>query len=117
MRQELFQQDGGQRVLSVAIRVDAATDEAALTMITPFGLDVTGQVTIRDSDILIADAPFATCVPAGCIVQAQLSADALAKMQAGEAATVSFPTRGGASFDVEVSLRGFTAAFERLRGL
>jgi invasion protein IalB len=114
MTQELRQQQGGQRVLSVSLRLGAASDVALLTMITPFGLDVAGQVVIRTGDTQIAQQPFDTCIPAGCVVQGQLGSEALLAMRRGETASVDLPTRGDTPIEISLSLLGFTAALGRL---
>jgi invasion protein IalB len=117
MSQDLRQQDGGQRVLSVTLQTDAREDGALLTMITPFGLNVTGQIAIRVGDTEIAEVPFTTCVPAGCIAQVQLEPELLTVIGQGEAASVILPTRSDNPFEVSVSLLGFTAALGRLHEL
>ena len=115
MTQELRQQEGGQRVLSIALRPEG--DAGLLTMITPFGLNVRDQVAIEVDGVTIIQAPFQTCLPAGCIVQAQIDQTSLDAMRAGEAVIVRLPTTAGEPFQVNISVLGFTAAWNRLMQL
>jgi len=117
MTQDLRRQDGGQRVLSVALRPAEDTQVGVLTLITPFGLKVSDLVTVEIDDTAVLQAPFETCLPAGCIVQAQIDQAALTAMQRGENAVVRLPTTAGETFQVSISLLGFTAAWNRLGGL
>lgn len=117
MVQELRQQEGGQRVLSIALRPEEDAGVGFLTMITPFGLKVIEQVQIDLDGATIAQAPFQTCLPQGCIVQASLGETAIAAMRGGETAVIRLPTTTGEAFEVSISLLGFTAAWMRLSEL
>lgn len=113
MTQELRQKQGGRRVLAASIR---ATGEGAgvLVLITPFGLKLAEPVRLRIEETELVQAPFSTCLPAGCVAQAPLSSDAITAFQKGAAVKVVMtPVNGGAA-TAEVSLAGFTAAWERL---
>lgn len=117
MVQDLRQQEGGERVLSIALRPEENAGDGFLTMITPFGLKVIEQVQIDIDDATIAQAPFQTCLPQGCIVQASLGETAIASMRGGETAVIRLPTATGEAFEVSISLLGFTAAWTRLSQL
>lgn len=117
MKQELRQQESGQRVLSVALRPEEDAGAAFLTLITPFGLRVAEQIQISVDEVPVLETPFQTCLPQGCIVQTRLDQAAIDALQRGEAAVVSLPTTSGDQFRITISLLGFTAAWNRLSDL
>ena len=114
MTQELRQQEGGQRVLSLALRPEENVGAAFLTLLTPFGMKLSDPVALEIDGATVLQAPFHTCVPAGCVVQARIDPTALDIISTGEAALVRLPTMAGEPFQVTISLLGFTSAWTRL---
>jgi invasion protein IalB len=114
MTQELRQQEGGQRVLSLALRPEENVGAAFLTLLTPFGMKLSDPVALEIDGATVLQAPFHTCVPAGCVVQAQIDPTTLDIISTGEAAVVRLPTIAGEPFQVTISLLGFTTAWTRL---
>lgn len=116
MVQQLSQRDSGQRVLTMGLR---RTEDGGTTMtvIAPFGILLRDGVTIRLAEDDLFRMDFLTCMSNGCIANADLGADEVAAMERGTAATVRMSTLQGQALDLEISLMGFTAAMNRLRGL
>ncbi len=117
MSQELRQRDTNQRVMTLALQKGEAGESAALVMILPFGLNLADGVTIAVDGTDVQVLPFDTCLPAGCLVEAQLDPQQVADLITGQAAVIKLTARDGTPFDITASLAGFTAAWGRLNQL
>jgi len=118
MTQELRQQDSGQRILALSVIQSADdADTASLTIVSPFGLLLSAGIQIEVSEAALLDIGFRTCLPAGCIALSDLTADQISALAAGETATVGLTDTNGQSLRLDVSLAGFTAAWNRLKKL
>nr|WP_272211199.1 invasion associated locus B family protein [Marinicella sp. W31]MDC2877087.1 invasion associated locus B family protein [Marinicella sp. W31] len=115
---EQVMKDSGQRVLAIELNAPTA-DSAQGVLIMPFGLALAQGVSLNvDTE---TDGPtfgFSTCMPQGCIVPVKLSAANLDTLKNGGILHVSaVPIDGGDRIDIQVSLKGFTAAYNRLNAL
>jgi invasion protein IalB len=118
MTQELRQQDSGQRVLALSvIQAADSTDTASLTLVSPFGLLLSAGIQIEVTEAPLLDMAFRTCLPAGCIALSDLTADQIKVLAAGETATVVLTDTNDQTLRLDVSLAGFTAAWNRLKDL
>jgi invasion protein IalB len=118
MTQELRQQDSGQRVLALSVIQSADdADTASLTLVSPFGLLLSAGIQIEVSEAALLDMAFRTCLPAGCIALSDLTADQIGTLAEGETATVILTDTNGQTLRLDVSLAGFTAAWNRLKEL
>lgn len=115
MSQELLQQESRQRMMLFAV-TKGETDPKA-TLILPFGLLLSEGVRIEVAEKELARGAFRTCFPAGCIVEVDLPAAAIAQLQAGETASVFMTAVTGQSVKTDLSLKGFSAAYKRLLAL
>ncbi|MET3600000.1 invasion associated locus B family protein [Martelella mangrovi] len=110
--------DSGQRVLTVELNAPAA-DQAQGVLVMPFGLALAEGVSLTiDTD---SDGPtfgFSTCLPQGCLVPIQFDAAMLDRLKNGGVLHVrAKPVDGSDRVDIQASLNGFTAAFNRLNAL
>lgn len=114
MTQELTRSTDNRRVLNVTIQKnDSGAGTTRLT--TPLGVALPQGVAISVEDNGLARFQFITCVVGGCIAQGVLEGPALQALQDGAEAQVTMiniSTR--APLALNVSLLGFTAAWERL---
>lgn len=115
MTQELQQQNTGQRVLAVSVqKTESAT---RLTVVAPFGLLLSEGVKVSVADVALVSADFKTCLPAGCIAVSDLDEAALTALAAGDQAVVAMVGTDTQPVNINVSLKGFTTAWNRLKGL
>lgn len=114
MSQELRQQEGGQRVLSITLLRDRTDDDALMTLVVPFGLNVRDDTIISVGDHMLPAVPFETCLPRGCIAGIRLAEPEIEVLRRGEKALIALPMLSEATLDLTVSLMGFTAAWARL---
>lgn len=110
----------GQRAILVSIqRLSGATAEngtpipAAMTVQTPLGILIPYGVRIKIDADDVVPLPLSRCVPAGCVSQAPMLDEAVNKMKRGANAVFGFFL--DSEVLVNVSLRGFTAAYNNLQ--
>lgn len=112
MRQELRQAEGNKRVLTMALQPAAEGAGASLTLVAPFGLLLAQPITMDVAGVRVAEVPYRTCLPRGCIATAELGA--IDRITTGSEATVSMTTTDGQTLNVMISLAGFADAWTRL---
>jgi invasion protein IalB len=106
------------RVLAMELRVQP-DGQAMGVLIMPFGLAL-GEGVILDVDgkedrISLA---YSTCLPAGCVVPIVVGPDLLAGLRAGNSLGLSAVSNADKkSLAFALSLKGFSAAFDRLLNL
>ena len=115
--QELRQQDSNQRVMALSLRKGAEADTGALTVVAPFGLLLSAGVLIDVGETPLLELGFQTCLPAGCIALSDMTTEEITAMAAGETAAVVFTDTSNQPLSLNVSLEGFAAAWNRLKGL
>ena len=113
MSQELIQAQSRQRVFLFAIPAPKVNPHNA-TVITPFGLRLADGLSVILPGETVLNPAFRTCLPAGCVVDVPLTKDTIAKFKAGEEFTMLTTTDAGQPLQYTLSLKGFTAAYERL---
>lgn len=104
------------RLLIVTLGPPAADGEMALTMLTPFGLLLDRGVRLRVDKGKSFALRFRTCLAQGCVVRGRLDGKKTRQLRKGKILNVETVEAAGETvFRVPVSLKGFTAAYRRLR--
>ncbi len=114
MSQELFQQQTGQRVLSISLRSTQSGNDARTAFVVPFGLDVRDDIRISIGEHMLSEIAFETCLPLGCIAGGQIGEPEIEILRSEESAIISLPMLSDGTLDVTFSLIGFSAAWGRL---
>ena len=111
--------DDGKRAILVTIqRLEGAKADngtpvpAAMTVQAPLGILLPYGVRLKIDADQVVPLPLSRCVPAGCISQAPMLDEAVNKMKKGSKAIYGFFL--DKEILVNVSLRGFTKAFNSL---
>jgi invasion protein IalB len=113
--QELRQEQTGQRVLLVSFANGPEKEDLILSMITPFGLNVTSEIFLNADNAEVAKIGFTTCVPTGCIAEGVVSRDAADSLGHSVTMQVSMPiNKESGGFVVDLSTVGFWDALDRL---
>jgi invasion protein IalB len=103
------------RVVSLELRLTGAGG-AKGAFVMPFGLALSRGIAFKiDTNGDALALPFATCLPAGCLVPLTADRALLEGLKAGDVMTVTaaaFDT--GQPLDFSLSLNGFSAALKRL---
>lgn len=108
------QQQNGQRVLAIELQSSAA-NEASGVAVMPFGLKLNQGVKLQiDEQEELPAVAFSTCLPAGCILPVSLDAKQIASARAGQALKLKAASVDGREMNFSVSLKGFSAALDRL---
>ena len=94
--------------------IDGVKIAAVADIITPLGvlLEFGLRLTIDSGEE--RGAPFRICQQHGCLVREPLSSDVIANLKKGNAAKVTVAAEGAGPIDIEISLNGFTKAFNSL---
>jgi len=121
---QVGQDSRGQNALVVTVReLDGVTAEsgeavpAAIDIVAPLGVALQAGVRVQIDGGQERGAAYNICVQSGCLVRSPMGAEFLADMKRGVTAAMTFvvPSNQQArEVTVNVSLRGFTAAFNAL---
>lgn len=86
-----------------------------LRVIAPLGVLLTSGLGLRIDDVNIGATDFVRCLPNGCVAEARLTDDLLAKLKTGKAATFIIFQTPEEGVGIPVSLEGFGPGFEALK--
>lgn len=113
----------GSDVLAVTVRaLDGVTAEdgrpvpAAIDIVAPLGVALRQGVRVTVDGGQERAAPFEVCMQNGCLVRSPMSEEFLNAMKRGRTArmVVVSTQQGGTEVPVDISLSGFTAAFNAI---
>jgi invasion protein IalB len=115
MSVDVLQGQPNQRALTLVLKPTTKGGGLAGTIIAPFGLKVSEGVTIKAGSKDLKKIAVLTCLPIGCLAQADFSADEV-KVLGGQEKLVARVVAydGDNSMDVDVPMKGFNAALARL---
>ncbi|SUZ31982.1 hypothetical protein ROE7235_01733 [Roseibaca ekhonensis] len=116
MVQQINQQETGQRVLALSVRLSDGGQPVAV-LIAPFGLKLSEGLGIAVEDTIVVRGDYETCLADGCIALIPLDADVIAAMRRGTNGAVVMVSRNNEPVSVPLSMLGFTNGLERLRAL
>jgi invasion protein IalB len=109
----------GERALLVTVqRLAGVTAEgrevpAAITVNTPVGVLIPYGVRVRVDEGNVAEVPLLRCLPDSCAARAPMADEAIAELKRGSNATFAYFLQEEVL--VEISLNGFTAAYDALK--
>jgi invasion protein IalB len=106
-------------VVHVGKLKDAKTQDgkiipAAIRITTPLGSILRAGVKIQIDSSEPQTGTFEVCLPSGCIVSDAISDEYLGKLMAGTVVKMSFNVLQQGTVNVDISLKGFTKAFNAL---
>ena len=120
MIQITVNQDSKQRVMSISFAYVPSRDAYAMQAVVPTGVALARGMTLAaGADRALQGVRYNRCERDGCYVEALVDAPTLAAIgSAGEATSVTVTGYGQFNeFKLPVSLKGFTEALDRMRGL
>jgi invasion protein IalB len=116
MSQQQYNAQSRQRVL--AIELQRSGDQLSGALVLPFGLSLDSGVTLQvDENSALPSARFRTCLPAGCVAPLTFNAETVQALSRGTSLKISAVAEGGKPVAMSVSLKGFSAARDRLLAL
>lgn len=115
MTQELNDAKSSQRVLAIGIKPTAAADGSAdTTIVAPLGLKLAPGILLKIDEADPVNLPFDVCLPAGCIVRAQMDATLISALSEAKSIGVDMTAPDGKILGVRLSPTGFADAWKRL---
>ena len=87
---------------------------AAIRVTTPLGTILRAGLKVQIDGAEPQTGGFEVCVPSGCIVSEPISEEFLKRLQAGNVAKMSFNVLQQGALNVNISLKGFTKAYNAL---
>lgn len=111
----------GKKVLEVQVQKlkDVKTKDgkpipAAIQITTPLGTLLRRGVEVKIDKGEPRTGFFEVCLPAGCILRDPVSEEFLGRLKAGNVAKMKFAVLRAGEIEVDISLNGFTKAFNAL---
>lgn len=117
MSQNLTQQRSGQRILFVGITRNPEDGAATMSVVAPFGLDLSQGFALEVEETAVLEAPFETCLPAGCIVNSPITMDQISRLAAQDIGTARMVSNGQTPDNplrIQFQMDGFLGAWNRL---
>lgn len=102
-----------QRVLTVELRNVGGKAEGVVVM--PFGLDLSKGATAKIAGTALAPLRFSTCLPQGCLAPVAWDSEMFKSADNLDLTATALSPSQPVAF--EISLKGFSAAFERIVAL
>jgi invasion protein IalB len=93
---------------------DGKTIPAAIRITTPLGSILRAGVKVQIDQSEPQTGGFEVCIPSGCIVSDAISEEYLDRLKSGTVAKMSFGILQQGEVTVDISLKGFTKAFNAL---
>lgn len=116
---QVLENDEGSPLIRVVVRAVPENSQAVGLMVaqTPLGVVLTRGLQMRVDAGEVTTAPYAYCVQNGCYAQIGLAPEGLERLKRGAAAqiTVYAVQQPETAIETELSLIGFTAAFDEIR--
>jgi invasion protein IalB len=103
-----------QLLLSVVVRVPPDSREPAMMIHLPFGLFLPAGITLDLEGQKRQQLEVQTCDSKGCYAGTVVSGDMLAAMKQSEQLTVTFQDLPKNNISIQVPLKGFAAAYQRI---
>lgn len=114
---QLINPQSKQRVAAMELGFDEA-ERLSGQILLPFGLRLSdGIAVIVGDDEVTLSLPFSTCLPIGCLVPVVLNDRTVEAFKVNAGLKILMAAQTGTAVDVNVSLKGFTSAYNRLRQL
>lgn len=107
--------DEGHPEISLTVIALKAGATPILRIVTPLGVMLPTGVGLKIDEADLGNVGFLRCTTDGCIAEAELSPDQVAKLSTGATATFSLMQTPASGVAMPVSLKGFKDGFAALR--
>lgn len=109
-------QETGQVLFNVTLRVAITDDQPPfLDIIGPLGFYLPNGVTLSVDGVELFNLPIQRCDTNGCFAGVVVSDEDMAQLEAGNALTMRFSPKPDQDAEVDISLAGFTTAYNLIR--
>lgn len=119
MSQQQVDSKSGRTVILFALdKPDAKTKVTPVTVIVPFGVDLSAGISLLVDDAALTDGQYLTCLPQGCVARISLDPAMMATLAKGKEMQITMkPVGDGEAARTVLSLDGFNNASTRLTTL
>lgn len=114
MKQTINLQQSGQKIISVELTRLPSTGDTTLQLSLPHGIDLTKPISFKVDELDVRDINVSWADQSGSYATILVDDVLLAQLKAGRSIFVGMRARAGNSLKMELSLAGFTKAFEKL---
>jgi invasion protein IalB len=115
MRQEFMMDDPDLSVLKFALQIAEGGSDAVLSLVVPFGMLVSEPITLNLVEARLAELPFHTCMPRGCIATGTINLGDIERLSGEASAKFMMLTESGNPLQARLSLVGFGDAWRRIQ--
>jgi len=112
--QELRVKETNQRVVRIEVGFVAKTGQPAALITLPLGISLQHGMLLQIDEGEKSRYAFTRCVPGGCIAAVSLTDGQIGALKAGSIAHVKFHDGLAREVNLDMSLSGFTAAFNSI---
>jgi invasion protein IalB len=113
--QRLVVSETGQLIGSISVRVPGKTRSPVMMIQTPVGLFLPAGVKIDVDGTNELQLELQTCDGSGCYAGSAVSDSLLTSMRQGRTLNIRFQNLTKKSIDMQISLIGFTAAYNKIK--
>ena len=118
MFQQQNEKDSQQRILALSLAYIPHLDRHAIQVVVPLGISIPKGVIIHTASFTSQPLPYRRCDRAGCYVEMLVDNSLIDQIgRGGDSAMVKITADDGKSYDLKISLNGFSAAHDSMTEL
>ena len=115
MFQQQNEKDSQQRILALSLAYIPHLDRHAIQVVVPLGVAIPKGVILHTSSFTSQSMPYRRCDRAGCYVEMLIDNNIVDQIgHGGDTAMVKITADDGKSYDLKISLNGFSAAHDAM---
>ena len=115
MFQQQNEKDSQQRILALSLAYIPHLDRHAIQVVVPLGVAIPKGVVIHTASFTSQPMPYRRCDRSGCYVEMLINNSIVDQIgRGGDGAMVKITADDGKSYDLKISLNGFSAAHDSM---
>ena len=115
MFQQQNEKDSQQRILALSLAYIPHLDRHAIQVVVPLGIAIPKGVIIHTASFTSQPMPYRRCDRSGCYVEMLIDNSIVYQIgRGGDGAMVKITADDGKSYDLKISLNGFSAAHDSM---
>ena len=115
MFQQQNEKDSQQRILAMSLAYIPHLDRHAIQVVVPLGISIPKGVVIHTASFTSPTFPYRRCDRTGCYVETLVDNNVVDQIgRGGDGALVKITADDGKSYDLKLSLNGFSAAHDSM---
>ena len=115
MFQQQNEKDSQQRILALSLAYIPHLDRHAIQVVVPLGVAIPKGVVIHTASFTSQPMPYRRCDRSGCYVEMLIDNSIVDQIgRGGDGAMVKITADDGKSYDLKISLNGFSAAHDSM---